>query len=216
MAHSILSTHENDPIVVDENGVPVRKPGRPKGTKNGEGKGVRANGGVGSNKDFADNTRAMLRLGRPQTIEDLQAIRDDGLRCTYCQLDMTYKPYVHATIDHVVPVIAGGSNNVSNIVNACIRSNKNKADMPAHQFITLTASTRADPPSFEDYVHQCIREQIVKPVNYKLGNLVHKAWRELSAGMKKREEYATITVWMVVNRACELAAIQNEIIGLAA
>jgi 5-methylcytosine-specific restriction endonuclease McrA len=53
--------------------------------------------------------------------------RDRG-HCKYCYEKLTAKTF---TIDHIVPVSAGGSNAFDNLVACCKYCNKMKADKPA-------------------------------------------------------------------------------------
>jgi 5-methylcytosine-specific restriction endonuclease McrA len=48
-------------------------------------------------------------------------------RCHWCGLSFNGEPWA---VDHVVPIAAGGSNRVENIVKSCIRCNSRKAALP--------------------------------------------------------------------------------------
>lgn len=46
-------------------------------------------------------------------------------KCLYCNVTLTLET---ATIDHLVPLSKGGSNNFDNLVLACLKCNRAKAD----------------------------------------------------------------------------------------
>lgn len=57
----------------------------------------------------------------------------DGAVCRWCGIDLVvggateqYRPPSHATIDHVVPLSAGGSNALSNLVLSCEDCNERR------------------------------------------------------------------------------------------
>lgn len=54
----------------------------------------------------------------------LQVLERDGRVCRYCGRAAT-------TVDHVVPKIKGGSDDLGNLVAACVRCNTSKGDRPA-------------------------------------------------------------------------------------
>src|SRR3954470_18708158 len=61
------------------------------------------------------------------------AMRDCGHRCVYCA---THLDYSRATLDHVYPLAKGGAHDPGNVVAACPRCNRLKADMlPAEFFM---------------------------------------------------------------------------------
>jgi hypothetical protein len=179
--------------------------GRPIGTKNGSGRGTnRANGG--SSKDFAPSTSIMVRLQRPQTIADLEEIATNGLQCSYCLNDMTYKAWINITIDHVVAHSKGGTNQHPNLISVCRRCNESKSDQfTATQFAFLQASSRENPTEHLAEVNARIAAQVTGKVNSELGRIVHLAWRELAEGMTTRDEYRQINLYRLVTRAIEIA-----------
>jgi 5-methylcytosine-specific restriction endonuclease McrA len=60
-------------------------------------------------------------------------MRDCGHRCVYCAERLDYQ---NATLDHVLPLAKGGANDPGNVVAACPRCNRLKADMlPAEFFM---------------------------------------------------------------------------------
>lgn len=71
--------------------------------------------------------RAKLRAVKATlTVMQWQMVLDVyGHRCAYCRRDD-----VELTIDHVVPIAAGGEHTVENIVPACLHCNNVKNDAP--------------------------------------------------------------------------------------
>lgn len=67
------------------------------------------------------------------TIQQLRAMRkaQDGI-CIYCQIQ--HSPY-HLTIDHIIPMSRGGSNDISNISLACRTCNFSKNDKLLSEWI---------------------------------------------------------------------------------
>jgi hypothetical protein len=68
-----------------------------------------------------------------------ELIERDGMACHYCDCLLVDTPerssprwYGKLTVDHVVPVSAGGSNKLSNLVLACQECNSRKRDKPYH------------------------------------------------------------------------------------
>ena len=59
------------------------------------------------------------------------AMRDCGRRCVYCAAPLAFEI---ATIDHVHPLAHGGSHVPGNLVSACARCNRLKADMLPVEF----------------------------------------------------------------------------------
>ncbi|HTY66608.1 MAG TPA: HNH endonuclease [Alphaproteobacteria bacterium] len=56
----------------------------------------------------------------------------DGYTCRYCGTPVA--PYT-ATLDHLVPVAAGGSNGIDNLVTACLSCNTRKGRKPLGDFL---------------------------------------------------------------------------------
>lgn len=57
-----------------------------------------------------------------------EVLRRDGFACTYCGCKA---PDVELTIDHVLPVSLGGSDDASNLTAACVDCNAGKSSSPA-------------------------------------------------------------------------------------
>jgi len=64
----------------------------------------------------------------------------DAYCCQYCGCHVTPGAGGNATLDHIVPVELGGSNDPSNLVTACLSCNSTKQDRSTSEFVTyLTA-----------------------------------------------------------------------------
>jgi hypothetical protein len=57
-------------------------------------------------------------------------LQRDGFRCRYCGMGAQSNPPVELEVDHVVPVAAGGSNELGNLVSACAPCNRGKSSRP--------------------------------------------------------------------------------------
>lgn len=62
-----------------------------------------------------------------------------GWKCAYCQRSMRRKPradkpWLTATLDHVLPISRGGRNQRSNLVAACLGCNQAKGAMTAEEY----------------------------------------------------------------------------------
>lgn len=58
-------------------------------------------------------------------------IKRDGLVCKYCDAELTIKTH---TIDHILPVSKGGTENPHNLVMCCGWCNKKAKDILFHSF----------------------------------------------------------------------------------
>ncbi len=58
-------------------------------------------------------------------------MRDCGRRCVYCG---AYLDFENATLDHVHPLAKGGTHSPGNLVLACCRCNRLKADLLPGEF----------------------------------------------------------------------------------
>jgi 5-methylcytosine-specific restriction endonuclease McrA len=71
-----------------------------------------------------------VRAQQKRTIK-LAAMRDCGRRCVYCAVRLDY---ACATLDHVFPLAKGGGHAPGNVVAACPRCNRLKADLLPVEF----------------------------------------------------------------------------------
>jgi len=62
----------------------------------------------------------------------------DGLACAYCSEGV--EEGVRLTLDHVIPVEKGGSNNSDNLITCCDRCNGAKGERHVAEFIRATAA----------------------------------------------------------------------------
>jgi 5-methylcytosine-specific restriction endonuclease McrA len=74
-------------------------------------------------------------------------IKEQGSKCHYCRKRIKTNPLPvewdrRATIDHVVPLSAGGENKRRNVVAACIKCNQDKGSMPADEFLATLQPPR--------------------------------------------------------------------------
>lgn len=63
-------------------------------------------------------------------------------KCFYCRGRLKFKPlpdewHMQPTIDHVVPISAGGQNKRYNVVAACIKCNSDKGSLSVDEFMKL-------------------------------------------------------------------------------
>lgn len=58
----------------------------------------------------------------------------DRFTCLYCLRDLHDSDPRDITLDHLVPVSAGGTNHESNLVTACRACNCSRKDLPLHRF----------------------------------------------------------------------------------
>ena len=54
-------------------------------------------------------------------------LQRDGFRCRYCGQGTQSNPPVELEVDHIIPVAAGGDNDLSNLVAACVSCNRGKS-----------------------------------------------------------------------------------------
>jgi hypothetical protein len=74
---------------------------------------------------------AVKRKGISKTVR-FEVFKRDGFTCVYCGKK---PPEVMLVIDHIVPVIAGGDNEMPNLVAACQGCNAGKSDKPVGAII---------------------------------------------------------------------------------
>lgn len=58
-----------------------------------------------------------------------EVLKRDRFTCLYCGAEA---PDVEVVVDHLVPLAAGGSNEMSNLITACVACNGGKSDIPLH------------------------------------------------------------------------------------
>ena len=72
-------------------------------------------------------------INQIKTIKTQLLLRTANIKCTYCNLKI--KEVKNFTIDHVVPLAMGGTNELNNIAICCPTCNRRKKDMLLTQFI---------------------------------------------------------------------------------
>lgn len=79
----------------------------------------------------------MARLSRQRMQTIRKRLMRESRNCFYCHDEVTRKT---ATVDHLIPVAKGGTNDDDNLVLACTYCNCAKADMTLAQFVDFVAS----------------------------------------------------------------------------
>lgn len=69
-----------------------------------------------------------------------EVLRRDGHACRYCG---AMAPEVKLTIDHVIPVALGGSDDPSNLLTACVDCNAGKTSTAPDQALVVEADAKA-------------------------------------------------------------------------
>jgi hypothetical protein len=87
-----------------------------------------------------------VRRGKPRGLLD-ELCEAQGWRCAYCSRSMRRKeradkPWLTATVDHILPVSRGGTNARWNVTAACKGCNTAKADMTADEFRAASVDSR--------------------------------------------------------------------------
>src|SRR5690349_9874828 len=59
------------------------------------------------------------RGGRVRGKQRDAIFEQDGYRCAYCLLDLKSQPRIISTLDHLLPIKHGGTNDPSNLITAC-------------------------------------------------------------------------------------------------
>ena len=92
----------------------------------------------------------------------LAAIRDCGRRCVYCAAPLDYE---RATLDHVYPLAKGGANESGNLVVACPRCNRLKADMLPVEFFLRYPWAGSNFIHYARAVHRALKRQARRAVS---------------------------------------------------
>jgi len=69
-------------------------------------------------------------------------------RCWYCGCEMN--PFVEFTVDHVIPICRGGTNDYDNLVPCCRSCNRSKGKATLERFRERMAVRQAGIPAFTD------------------------------------------------------------------
>lgn len=90
------------------------------------------------------------------------AIRDCGRRCVYCAAPLDFE---HATLDHVFPVAKGGTHTPGNLVVACHRCNRMKADLLPTEFFMRHPWAGLNFILYARAVHRALKRQARRAVS---------------------------------------------------
>jgi len=66
----------------------------------------------------------------------------DSFMCVYCSVDLRNVGRGELTLDHYIPVRAGGSNGSGNLVTCCLPCNDEKGNMPAADYFQVLGRRR--------------------------------------------------------------------------
>jgi len=66
----------------------------------------------------------------------------DGFQCAYCGRALKNAPAAEVTLDHLVPRVAGGGNEATNLIIACRACNSSRQDKPWMDYATGGAVER--------------------------------------------------------------------------
>lgn len=77
---------------------------------------------------------AERRGGRIRGKKRQQVFAQDGYRCAYCLLDLKSQPSIISTIDHVIPLRDGGTNDITNLLACCFFCNSARGARAIHEF----------------------------------------------------------------------------------
>lgn len=102
-------------------------------------------------------------------------MRDDWA-CVYCQKDLSrVKPRLR-TLDHVIPVIYGGTNNANNLVTCCKACNDRKGARDFDQFAAKAG------------VMERLCDQLEKPINVALAKQILAGTIDMHSIKRQRKE----------------------------
>ncbi|MFF1962965.1 HNH endonuclease [Streptomyces sp. NPDC058232] len=84
-----------------------------------------------------------------------EVFRRDAFRCRYCRVTAWTAPL---TVDHVMPVVLGGTDDIGNLVTACEPCNSGKGSMTPDERLraALEATMRPSHPGVKPYVDAVI------------------------------------------------------------
>jgi 5-methylcytosine-specific restriction endonuclease McrA len=89
-------------------------------------------------------------------------MRDCGHRCVYCATPLDYS---RATLDHVHPLAKGGAHDPGNVVAACPRCNRLKADMLPAEFFLRYPWAGSNFIIYARTVHRALKRQARRAVS---------------------------------------------------
>lgn len=68
----------------------------------------------------------------------------DGFGCAYCGRDLRNAAPAEVTLDHLLPRVAGGGNEATNLITACRSCNSSRQDKPWLDYATGGARDRIE------------------------------------------------------------------------
>ena len=68
----------------------------------------------------------------------------DRFQCAYCGRDLRHAEPREVTLDHLLPRVAGGSNEATNLITACLACNSSRQDKPWIDFAPGGARDRIE------------------------------------------------------------------------
>ena len=89
-------------------------------------------------------------------------MRDCGRRCVYCATTLDFET---ATLDHVYPLSHGGAHTPGNVVLACVRCNRLKADRLPAEFFALHPWAGANFMRYARTVHRALKRAARRAVS---------------------------------------------------
>lgn len=81
----------------------------------------------------------------------------DRFQCAYCGRDLRHAAPNEITLDHLLPRSAGGSNEATNLITACVSCNSSRQDKPWMDYATGGAIDR-----IEQLRHEPINVKLAK------------------------------------------------------
>lgn len=68
----------------------------------------------------------------------------DGFQCAYCGRSLKHAAPAEVTLDHLLPRVAGGSNEATNLITACRACNSSRQEKPWMDYATGGARDRIE------------------------------------------------------------------------
>lgn len=81
----------------------------------------------------------------------------DGFQCAYCGRDLRHAEPAEVTLDHLLPRVAGGTNEATNLITACRACNSSRQERPWVDYATGGARDR-----IETLRHQPLNIELAK------------------------------------------------------
>ena len=111
----------------------------------------------------------------------------DQFRCVYCNRNLANVKPKFRTLDHVIPVTRGGSNDETNLLTACKRCNESKGALTAWEFIARNIKPGQHNDTFVA-VHTRLLRLLAIPINRPLAKALLDGSLNLADALKECEE----------------------------